>query len=84
MIEFKLHLHNYAIAVVKLTTNTRTATGDGSTTVFTVTNGVSVDNVLVFENGVCQQPTADYTISGTNLTFEDAPASGVKIVIREL
>ena len=65
-------------------TNTRTATGDGSTTVFTVTNGVSVDNVLVFENGVCQQPTADYTISGTNLTFEDAPASGVKIVIREL
>ena len=50
---------------------------------FTVTNGVSVDNVLVFENGVCQ-PTSDYTISGTNLTFEDAPASGVKIVIREL
>ena len=73
-----------AIAVGKLTTNTRTATGDGSTTVFTVTNGVSVDQVLVFENGVCQQPTADYTISGTNLTFEDAPASGVKIVIREL
>ena len=73
-----------AIAVGKLTTNTRTATGDGSTTVFTVTNGVTVDNVLVFENGVCQQPTADYTISGTNLTFEDAPASGVKIVIREL
>ena len=73
-----------AIAVGTLTTNTRTATGDGSTTVFTVTNGVSVDQVLVFENGVCQQPTADYTISGTNLTFEDAPASGVKIVIREL
>ena len=39
----------------KLTTNTRTATGDGSATAFTVTNGVTVDNVLVFENGVCQQ-----------------------------
>ncbi len=73
-----------AIAVSKLTTNTRTATGDGSTTVFTVTNGVTVNNVLVFENGVCQEPTTDYTISGTNLTFEDAPAAGVKIVIREL
>ena len=73
-----------SIAVSKLTTNTRTATGDGSTTVFTVTNGVTVNNVLVFENGVCQEPTTDYTISGTNLTFEDAPASGVKIVIREL
>jgi hypothetical protein len=73
-----------AIAVSKLTTNTRTATGDGSTTVFTVTNGVTVDNVLVFENGVCQEPTTDYTISGTNLTFGTAPAAGVKIVIREL
>ena len=68
-----------SIAVSKLTTNTRTATGDGSTTVFTVTNGVTVNNVLVFENGVCQEPTTDYTISGTNLTFEDAPAAGVKI-----
>ena len=77
-------LTNKTIGVTQLTTNTRTATGDGSTTVFTVTNGVTVDNVLVFENGVCQQPTSDYTVSGTNLTFEDAPASGVKIVIREL
>jgi hypothetical protein len=73
-----------AIAVGTLTTNTRTATGDGSTTVFTVTNGVNVDQVLVFENGVCQEPTTDYTISGTNLTFGTAPLSGVKIVIREL
>ena len=45
----------------KLTTNTRTATGDGSTTVFTVTNGVSVDQVLVFENGVCQQQQSQIT-----------------------
>ena len=63
---------------------TRTATGDGSTVGFTVTSGVTVDDVLVFENGVCQQPTTDYTISGTTLTFCTAPASGVKIVIREL
>ena len=77
-------LTNKTIGTTQLTTNTRTATGDGSTTVFTVTNGVTVDNVLVFENGVCQQPTSDYTVSGSNLTFEDAPASGVKIVIREL
>ena len=60
------------------------ATGDGSTTAFTVTNGQTVHNVLVFENGVCQEPTTDYTISGTTLTFGTAPASGVKIVIREL
>ena len=67
-----------------LTYNTRTATGDGSTTGFTVTSGATVDDVLVTENGVLQAPTSDYTISGTTLTFGTAPASGVAIVIREL
>jgi len=67
-----------------LTYTTRTATGDASTTGFTVTSGVTVDDVLVTENGVLQQPTTDYTVSGTTLTFGTAPASGVKIVIREL
>ena len=67
-----------------LTYNTRTATGDGSTVGFTVTDGATVDDVLVTENGVLQAPTTDYTISGTTLTFGTAPASGVAIVIREL
>ena len=67
-----------------LTYTTRTATGDGTTTDYTVTSGVTVDDVLVTENGVLQQPTTDYTVSGTTLTFGTAPASGVKIVIREL
>jgi len=67
-----------------LSYTTRTATGDGSTTGFTVTNGVTVNDVLVTENGVLQAPTSDYTISGTTLTFGTAPASGVAIVIREL
>jgi len=64
---------------------TRNATGDGSTSTVTVTNGTAVDNVLVFENGVLQKPTTDYQISGTTLTFQGgAPASGVAIQIREL
>ena len=63
---------------------TRTGTGDGSTTTFTVTDGTTVDNVLVMENGVTQAPTSDYTISGTTLTFGTAPAAGVNIVVREL
>ena len=77
-------LSNKTIGISQLTTNTRTSTGDGSTTAFSCSNGQTVHNTLVFENGVCQQPTADYTISGTTLTFGTAPASGVKIVIREL
>ena len=68
-----------------LTYVTRNATGDGSTTTFTVTSGTAVDNVLVTENGVLQKPTTDYQISGTTLTFQGgAPASGVAIQIREL
>ena len=67
-----------------LTYNTRTGTGDGSTTAFTVTSGATVNDVIVTENGVVQAPTTDYGISGTTLTFTTAPGSGVAIVIREL
>ena len=67
-----------------LSYTTRTGTGDGSTTAFTVTSGATVDDVIVTENGVVQAPTTDYGISGTTLTFTTAPASGVNIVIREL
>jgi hypothetical protein len=63
---------------------TRSSTGDGSTTGFTVTSGTNVDNVLVFLNGVAQKPTTDYTISSTTLTFGTAPTPGEAIVIREL
>ena len=69
---------------ITLTYVTRTATGDGSTAGFTVTSGTAVDNVIVYVNGLVQQPTADYTISSTTLTFGTAPAASDKIVIREL
>ena len=62
----------------------RTGTGDGSTTTFTVTNGVTVTNTLVFINGIHQRPTTDYTISGTTLTFGTAPAASDRIDVREL
>ena len=67
-----------------LTYVTRNYTGDNSDTTFAVTSGVTVDNCLVMENGVVQQPTTDYTVSGTTLTFTTAPATGVAIQIREL
>ena len=69
---------------VALSPTTRTATGDGSTTGFTVTTGVTVNTAFVFLNGVCQVPTTDYTVSGTTLTFTTAPVSGDAIQIREL
>jgi len=60
-------------------------TGDGTTTTITLnTNDRSVDDILVFVNGICLVPTDDYTISGTTLTFATAPGSGAEIVIRYL
>jgi hypothetical protein len=61
-----------------------TATGDGSTTGFTINSGRSVEDILVSVNGVVLVPTTDYTISGTTLTFTTAPASSAEISIRYL
>jgi hypothetical protein len=74
-------LTNKTIGVTQLTGNTRTATGDGSTTAFTVTDGTTTNNTLVFVNGSI---TTDYTISGTTLTFGSAPTGSHAIVIKEL
>ena len=59
-------------------------TGDGSTTAFTINSGRTVNDVLVFVNGICLVPTDDYTISGTTLTFALAPAGSAEITVRYL
>jgi hypothetical protein len=61
----------------------RNYTGDGSDTTFTVSSGSDIDNLLVFLNGVYQRPS-DYSVSGTTLTFDTAPANGDVITIKEL
>ena len=67
-----------------LTHSKATATGDASTTAFTITSGRTVDDILVFVNGICLTPTDDYTVSGTTLTFVAAPAASAEITIRFL
>jgi len=59
-----------------------TATGDGSTTGFTIDSGRTVEDVIVTVNGVTLVPSTDYTISGTTLTFTTAPASSAEISVR--
>ena len=68
------------------TFNTRTYTGDGNTTNFPITSGFTENNILVFENGVAQIPTADYTVNTTtsNVIMAVATAANVSIQIREL
>ena len=63
---------------------TQTSTGDGSTTTVTINSGRNVNDLLVFVNGICLEPTSDYTISGTTLTFATAPGSAAAIIVRYL
>ena len=56
---------------------TDTFAGDGSTTAFTMSKAPFNESaVIVVINNVVQQPTADFTISGTTLTIDAAVASG--------
>jgi hypothetical protein len=68
------------------TFNTRTYTGDGNTTNFPITSGFTENNILVFENGVAQVPTTDYTVNTTtsNVVMAVATSANVSIQIREL
>ena len=63
---------------------TRTFTGDGSTTAFTVTANTTSNSILVFDNGITQNPIVDYSVTGTTLTFTTAPSSGSVIQVREM
>jgi hypothetical protein len=59
-----------------------TATGDGSTTTFAgffSTEPESANNVFVYIDNVYQEPTENYSVSGTNITFTSAPHSGARI-----
>jgi len=58
------------------------ATGDGSTTTFTGFFGSApenANNVFVYIDNVYQEPTENYTVSGTNITFTSAPHSAARI-----
>ncbi len=58
-------------------------TGDGSTTSFTMTTTpTDPKNVIVYIDGVMQEPTQNYTMSGTTITTAgEAAHSGARIVV---
>ena len=66
----------------------QTFNGDNSTVAFTLSSLSGSDSyttagVLVMLNGVVQEPTTVYGVSGTTLTFTTAPASGDLIEVRK-
>jgi hypothetical protein len=58
--------------------------GDNSTVNFTLGAAATTASVIVSINGVLQIPTTAYTVSGTTLTFTQAPVNGDKIEVRRL
>lgn len=61
-----------------------TFNGDGSTVAFTMAGVNTTAGVIVAINGVVQQPTVAYSVSGATLTFTEAPAVGDTIDVRRL
>ena len=57
-------------------------TGNGSSTAFTISSAVGVNDAFVFYNGICMKPTTDYGISGTTLTFTFTPLNNSNIMVR--
>jgi hypothetical protein len=58
--------------------------GDDNTTIFTLGAAATTNGCIVSINGVVQIPTTAYSVSGTTLTFTQAPATGDKIDVRRL
>ena len=56
-------------------------TGNGSTTVFTMTNQENAEeDLLVFVGGIYQQPVTTYTVDGSyDITFTTAPPNTVPV-----
>ena len=79
-----------------VSTNTNTigtaptiASGTASQTTITLkkvnsSTTYGINDILVFLNGACLEPTNDYTISSTTLTFGEALGGGESIMIRYL
>ena len=57
-------------------------TGTGSQTVFTLPSSQTTNSCLVSINGVMQIPTTSYSVSGTTLTFTEAPLNTDIIDVR--
>ena len=59
-------------------------TSSGSATETLNQSGRTATDIIIFVNGIAFLPTDDYSVSGTTLTFVEAPASGAVISVRYL
>ena len=65
--------------------NVQYFTGDGSTLTFTLNaTGMTADGIAVFVDNVRKTAFADYTVSGTTLSFVLKPTSGSSITVGQI
>ena len=77
----KVVVHHVKSSISGTNTILDSFTADGSTTGYTLSLAPgSENNTQIFIDGVYQQKT-DYTVSGTTLTFDAAPANGAIIEV---
>ena len=58
--------------------------GDGSTVAYTLTEEQTTASCIVSINGIVQAPAEAYSVSGTTLTFTEAPSSIDSIEVRKI
>jgi hypothetical protein len=58
--------------------------GDGVNVAFTINSNQTTNSCIVSINGVVQIPTIAYSVSGTTLTFTEAPEAGDIIDVRQI
>ena len=58
--------------------------GDGTTTAFAIASNQTTSSCIVSVNGIIQIPTLAYSVSGSVLTFTEAPLAGDVIDVRQL
>jgi hypothetical protein len=63
---------------------TNSFSGNGNNTPITLSSASTTAGTLVMINGVVQIPTTAYSVTGTTLTFTEAPATGDTIDARTL
>ena len=75
---------NVGAGVTGSSTTRDTFNGDNSTTAFTLSAAATTDSVFVSINGTVQLGSDGYSVSGTTLTFTEAPLSGDKIQVQNI
>jgi len=81
--DIKINLINNTIVLSLPQTVKTVNTGNGTTTVYPVTGAITtnINDFYINIDGVFQEPSISFILSGTNIVFTTPPPSGTRIVM---